>query len=72
MTWWFKKAKEERRKLKSEISEAEAQLSRANKAEVRVNRLHELLTVEKDQNHMGDRLKESFRQSRRRPDHGTV
>lgn len=68
MTWFSKKAKLERRRLKAEIQEAEEQLRRASKAEVRVNRLHSVLSAEKDANHMGDRLKESFRQSRRRPD----
>lgn len=69
---WFKKAKEERRKLRKEISEAEEQLRRASKAEVRINMLHNTLAAEKDANHMGDRLKDSFRQSRRRPGNGVA
>jgi len=72
MTWFWKKAKEEHRKLEAEISEAAKQLRRAEKAEVRINNLHQRLKVEVDQNHMGDRLKASFRQSRRRPDHGSA
>lgn len=71
MTWLWKKTKEQHRKLEEEISEAAKQLTRAEKADVRINRLHNRLRVEVDQNHMGDRLKESFRQSRRRPNHGT-
>lgn len=68
MTWFWKKTKEEHRKLEAEIDRAAQQLHRAEKAEVRVNMLHNRLKIEVDQNHMGDRLKESFRQSRRRSD----
>jgi len=69
---WFKKAKAERRKLESEIETAQNQLHRANKQAVRVTRLHDILKAEVDQNHMGDRLKEHFQQSRRRPGHGSA
>lgn len=65
MTW--RKSKAERRRLEQQVQVAREQLVRASKQEVRVKRLHDVLKVEVDQNHMGDRLKEHFRRSRRRP-----
>jgi hypothetical protein len=70
MTWW--RAKKDRKKLETEIEQAQEMLMRVEEREPTVDKVHKLLTVEVAGNHMGDRLKEHFRQSRRRPGHGAL
>lgn len=69
MTWW--RAKKDREKIESEIYQAKEILMRVEERQPIVDRVHRALTVEMASNHMGDRLKEHFRQSRRRPNGST-
>lgn len=64
--------KRERRKLEAEIQEAQEQLDRVEERDSRVDELHKTLRVELTGNHMGERLREHFRESRRRPGHDVV
>lgn len=64
--------KRERKKLEEEIKEAKAQLEAIEARDEHVNELHRKLRVELTGNHMGERLREHFRDSRRRPGHGMV
>ena len=68
MTWW--RAKKDREKLETEIEQAREMLMKVEEREPKIDRVHKALSVEVSSNHMGDRLKEHFRQSRRRPNHG--
>lgn len=66
---WFWKAKKERRKLRAEIEAAQDELTRVENREERVEELHKKLTAEMAGNHMGERLRIHFEQSRRRSRH---
>lgn len=65
-------SRKERRKLQAEIKAAREQLERVEARDEQVNEIHRKLRVELEGNHMGERLREHFRESRRRPGHGMV
>lgn len=69
MTWW-KWTKKQRKSLKEEVDAAEEQYARAVEADNRINMLHKDIKEALESNHMGERLREHFRQSRRRPNNG--
>jgi hypothetical protein len=67
---WFKREKKENEDLSHELTAAREQLARAEAAKPQVDELVQELRTHLKENHMGDRLRLSFQESRRRPTNG--
>lgn len=65
---WFRRKENVDEDLSHELTAAREQLARADAAKPQVDELVQELRTHLKENHMGDRLRESFRQSRRRSD----
>lgn len=71
MRFWRKKLEDEDQ-LKAEVEQAKEQLARAEKAQPHVEEVVSELRRHTKDNHLGERLREHFEQSNRRPGHGTL